>query len=118
MSSSLEAVKEELKAVEDTLQSAQDPARLERLEDERRQLRAELRRLEQAPGACSSNSYASDRARGPGLLLSGPTGWTSYSALQEASTMQLEVDLGLGIALAACSDEQAQYTLARRASPC
>ena len=59
MSSSLDAVKEDLKEVEDELQSAQDPARRERLQDRRLDLRAELRRLQESPGACSSTSTAS-----------------------------------------------------------
>ena len=72
MSSSLDAVNEDLQEVEDKLQSAQDPARRERLQDERRQLRAELRRLLESPGACSSTSTASDRAGEAGLLLLSP----------------------------------------------
>ena len=58
--SSLDAVKEDLKEVEDNLQFVQDPARRERLQDERRQLRAELRRLQEIPGAYSSTSTASN----------------------------------------------------------
>ena len=65
---SVDAVKEDLKEVEDELQSAQDPARRERLQDRRLDLRAELRRLQEtelrrlqeSPGACSSTSTASN----------------------------------------------------------
>ena len=54
MSPSLDAVKEDLKEVEEALQSEQDPVRTRDLQDEPRKLRPELRELQRIPGVCSS----------------------------------------------------------------
>lgn len=53
MSSSLDDVREDLKDVQAALESEQDPVRRKDLQDRRWNLRAELRRLQQSPGACS-----------------------------------------------------------------
>ncbi|KAK9810794.1 hypothetical protein WJX73_008306 [Symbiochloris irregularis] len=50
MSSSLDAVQEDLQEVETLLQSAQDPESQAKLQYERRQLMAELRRLQEVSG--------------------------------------------------------------------
>ncbi|KAK9810813.1 hypothetical protein WJX73_009254 [Symbiochloris irregularis] len=100
MSSSLEAVKEDLKEVENLLNSAQDPARRERLQERRLDLRAELRRLEENSGQHLGVSLDQ--------VLRESAGWTCVEVKRQSSSGADVDQLAICSAITAGLDERVE----------